>query len=141
MVCNGDCIAACRVSLNAPLVPKTNRLNVMQEVLRLLEPLELDRDDVSSEFKGVLPRRYALEMGLAVCAGYTLLRNTMKVIRFDFEKKTIFVFFVVFYKLKNITVSCLSDYGMMTWVQFDLYGETLRFFLFNNLLKTLHLPP
>ena len=88
----------------------------------------------------MLPRRYSPEMGLAVCAGYTLLQNTMRIIRFDFEKKKD-LFFLAFYELNDVTVSCFSECGMMTWVQSDLYGETLRFFLFNNLLKTLHLPP
>ena len=64
----------------------------------------------------MLSRRYALEMGPSVCADYTLVRNTINIIRFDFEKKT-FLVFLVFHKVNDITVSCLSECGVMTWVQ------------------------
>ena len=59
-------------------------------------------------------------MGLFTCAGYTLRRGTMRILRFDFEKKTIFLFF---YRLNGITVrpSCFSECGVVTWVQSDLY--------------------
>ena len=69
------------------------------------------RCNVSSEFKGMLPGRFDSEMGLAICAGYTLRLNTIGIARFDFEKMRFLVFFV------------------------------LRFFLFNSLLKILYLPP
>ena len=76
-----------------------------------VSPTACHRCHVSSEFKGVLPRRFGSEMGPAICAGYTLRRNTMRIARFNFEKWQFLLFFV------------------------------LRFFLSDNLLKTLHLPP
>ena len=88
----------------------------------------------------MLRRRYAAEIVPAACAGWTLQRNTTRIIRFDFETKNDFLFFKVFYRLNNITVSCFAECGVMTCVQSVLYGETLYFFLVNYLPIALHFP-
>ena len=124
---------------------------MMQKAHGLLIPLKLDK------WTGKCHQRLATAAmflrSLKICclgasiqrwappfgAGYTFRRNIMKTAKFDFEKKAISCF-LVSYRLNNITVSCLLECGVMTWAQSDLYGETLSFFLFNNLLKTLHHP-
>ena len=52
-----------------------------------------------SEFKGVLPRHYAAKVDSALLVGYTLWRNTMRIIRFYFEKNDFLCFSLVAFQI------------------------------------------